>query len=57
MMKRRIYRVVIVQSGEITWAGNKFFATESDAIADIGQRVAEYGDRCDYKSEKYTLHP
>lgn len=56
MMKQHIYRVVIVQNGEIIWAGYKFFVTKSGAIADIEQRVAEYGGLCDYKSEKYTLH-
>ncbi len=55
MKGQKIYRVVIVQGSDITWADAKFFMTEQGAINDIKQRVSDWNS--EYKVEKYPLHP
>lgn len=53
--EQKIYRIVIIQNGDITWAGGNFFSTEHSAIRHIEERVSEWRDTC--RVEKYPLHP
>ena len=57
MRSQKVYRVVIVKRGEITWVSGKFFATEHGAINDIEQRTSDDVKILGYKVEKYNLHP
>lgn len=53
--EQKIYRVVIVHNGDITWADSKFFSTEHSAIREIEERASEWDDT--YTVEKYPFHP
>lgn len=57
MKDQKVYRVVIVKNGVITWASADFFSTEHGAISDIEQRASDDKKLLGFKIEKHNYHP
>ena len=56
-MKKKVYRVVVVQGVMIAWASSKLFSSEQRAISYIERLVTTDENLYGYDAKKFELNP